>query len=204
MALPGPLGTQFSAESLGDKLAQYCSIVQYIRANQVLAADSIEIGTLFGGSCLAKLIAMRDLDVQGKIICIDPMTGYYNQQVDPMTGLEVTPEVLYRNLEIFSFPRETVELREVFSNSDQAYDGLDGHRFATLMIDGDHSYDGVLHDWERYRMFVTIGGFVLFDDYADPSWPDVAAAVRRVLSSRPSQWKACGQLGTTFILQRIS
>lgn len=149
-----------------------------------------------------KLIAMRDLGVQGRIICIDPMTGYYNQEVDPTTGLEVTPEVFYNNLETFSFPKETVELRQVFSNSDQAYDGLDERRFATLMIDGDHSYDGMLYDWECYQRFVTVGGFVLFDDYSDPNWPDVTVAVNKILSMLCSEWKPCGKLGTTFILQR--
>lgn len=188
---------------VGDKLAQYCSIVQYVRANEVLAVDSIEIGTLFGGSCLAKLIAMRDLGLQGKIVCIDPMTGYYDQQVDPVTGRKVSPEVLYRNVEILSFPRESVELRQVLSTCVEAYDGLDESRFATLMIDGDHSYIGVLHDWECYQRFVAVGGFVLFDDYSHPSWPHVTSAVRKVLGSLSSQWKACGQLDTTFILQRV-
>ncbi|MHC4325779.1 MAG: O-methyltransferase, partial [Planctomycetota bacterium] len=57
---------------LGDKVLQYLSIVQFVRATSSKTVDSIEIGTLFGGSCLAKLFAMRDLGVGGRIICIDP------------------------------------------------------------------------------------------------------------------------------------
>jgi len=188
---------------LGDKLAQYCSIVQFVRSTGAEAFDNIEIGTLFGGSCLTKLFAMRDLGVRGKVICIDPMDGYYGQSTDPITGMEVNSKILYRNLEIFRFSGESIELRQTFSNSDQAYAGLNEGRFATLMIDGDHSYDGVIHDWECYRRFIGINGFVLFDDYDDPSWPDVTNAVNKIINSDSQRWRSCGRLGTTFIFQRI-
>ncbi len=39
---------------LGDKLAQYLTIVQFFRESGLKNSDSIEIGTLFGGSLLIK------------------------------------------------------------------------------------------------------------------------------------------------------
>jgi cephalosporin hydroxylase len=188
---------------LGDKIAQYFSIVQYARAQNVSEMDSIEIGTLFGGSCLSQLSAMRNLNVKGKVVCIDPMAGYYDQKTDPKTGIEVNPEVFYHNLEIFSFSKASVELRQFKSDMEGAYNNLAEGQFATLIIDGDHSYDGVMHDWDCYNRFIAKGGFVLFDDYDEPYWPDVTTAVDQIANNLSEQWHPCGKLGTTFIFQRV-
>lgn len=36
-----------------------------------------------------------------------------------------------------------------------------------VFIDGDHSYEGALNDFERFGRRVRVGGAVLFDDYAN-------------------------------------
>ncbi|MHC4911736.1 MAG: FkbM family methyltransferase, partial [Planctomycetota bacterium] len=187
---------------LGDKLLQYLSIVQVTRATGSKAIDSIEIGTLFGGSCLARLFAMRDLGVQGKVVCIDPMTGYYDQQLDPNAGIPVTAEVFFRNIDSFGFSREAIDLREVKSEDPQALTGLREKSFATLLIDGDHSYRGVRYDWENYSKFVCPDGTVLFDDYTNRRWPDIGVFVNELKGSLPRGWKELGCLGTTLLLRR--
>ena len=54
---------------LGDKLLQYLSIVQVARATGSKTVDSIEIGTLFGGSaCIAGMTGCE-------VFCIDPLDG---------------------------------------------------------------------------------------------------------------------------------
>jgi len=190
---------------MGDKLSQYCSIIQFVRARRTLNMDGIEIGTLFGGSCLMKLFAMRHSGVNGKVICIDPMAGFYDNTNDPVTGLGVTPETLFRNLALFSFPKESIDLRQVFSDDAEATAGLGLGRFATLLIDGDHSFEGVIKDWEHYNLFVAKGGYVLFDDYDEPIWPSVTEAVNKILDSlSEEEWRPCGKLGTTFVLQRLA
>jgi predicted O-methyltransferase YrrM len=37
-----------------------------------------------------------------------------------------------------------------------------------LFIDGDHTYDGVKNDFERYDKYVKINGYIIFDDYHHP------------------------------------
>ena len=37
-----------------------------------------------------------------------------------------------------------------------------------LFIDGDHTYDGVKNDFERYNKYVKKNGYVIFDDYHHP------------------------------------
>lgn len=47
-----------------------------------------------------------------------------------------------------------------------------------LFIDGDHSYDGVINDFNNYERFVRPGGYIVFDDYNDSkSSPEVKIAV---------------------------
>jgi glycosyltransferase involved in cell wall biosynthesis len=187
---------------LGDKVLQYLSIVQFVRATSSKIVDSIEIGTLFGGSCLTKLFAMRDLGVGGKVICIDPMSGYYGQPLDPDTGIAVTADVFFENVSQFGFPKESVELRQLKSNDPRAMEGLREQFYATLMIDGDHSYNGVRFDWENYNRFVCDKGIVLFDDYANHAWPDIGIFITELKDSFPRGWKELGCLGTTLLLGR--
>ncbi|MEA3437149.1 MAG: CmcI family methyltransferase [Thermodesulfobacteriota bacterium] len=187
---------------LGDKVAQYLAIIQFFRKSGVEGADSIEIGTLFGGSCLIKLMAMRDLNVGGKIICIDPMEGYYGNKVDPYSGLEVKTDILFNNLDIFGFSKEAIELKRMPSNENQATAGLVEGAYATLMIDGDHSYQGVRSDWDQYNNFVSKGGFILLDDYAEPAWPDITKFVKELIGILPPDWDVIGQIGTTFLLKK--
>lgn len=47
-----------------------------------------------------------------------------------------------------------------------------------LFIDGDHSLDGVLNDFNLYKDLVNVGGYIVFDDYYDDVHsPDVKLAV---------------------------
>jgi predicted O-methyltransferase YrrM len=61
-----------------------------------------------------------------------------------------------------------------------------------VTIDGDHSYEGVRNDFERFGRRVRVGGAVLFDDAAGdgvfPSHEDtVGRLVREITSTRDYQ-----------------
>jgi hypothetical protein len=47
------------------------------------------------------------------------------------------------------------------------------HPHDVLIIDGDHSYDGVKADFVNYMAAVKRGGYIIFDDYDAPEWPDI-------------------------------
>ena len=187
---------------IGDKLLQYLTIVQYARTNGNSEVNSIEIGTLFGGSCLIKLLALRDHNLSGKIICIDPMEGYYDKKKDPDTGLPIKSDIFYKNLDRFDFSKESVELREFKSNQKEAQIGLEKGSFGILMIDGDHSYEGVKQDWETYKQYVASDGIVLFDDFQDHNWPGVNKFIKELTADLPTNWSTTGYLGTTLLISK--
>ncbi len=62
------------------------------------------------------------------------------------------------NLEKFGFSSDNVELRQMLSTDVLADEGFHEGTFATLLIDGDHSYNGVIQDWRRFGRFVCSGG----------------------------------------------
>lgn len=53
-----------------------------------------------------------------------------------------------------------------------------------LFIDGDHSYEAVIKDFNNYKDLVCKGGFIIFDDYHDKrSSPNVFRAVNNIVKS---------------------
>ena len=51
-----------------------------------------------------------------------------------------------------------------------------------LFIDGDHSLDGVLNDFNLYKDLVNVGGYIVFDDYYDNVHsPDVKKALDEII-----------------------
>jgi cephalosporin hydroxylase len=53
-----------------------------------------------------------------------------------------------------------------------------------LFIDGDHSFNAVISDFNMYSDLVAIGGYIVFDDYNDAIYsPEVKQAVDSLLPS---------------------
>lgn len=53
-----------------------------------------------------------------------------------------------------------------------------------LFIDGDHSYNGIMRDFNMYSSLVNIGGYIVFDDYNDYVYsPAVKLAVDDIIKN---------------------
>lgn len=64
------------------------------------------------------------------------------------------------------------------------YNQLPINEIDVLFIDGDHSYNGVIKDFELYSPKVVSGGFIVFDDYFDNHHsPEVFSAVNDIVKS---------------------
>ena len=188
---------------LADRLSQYLAVAQFVRQTRAACVDTLEIGTLFGGSCLMALTAMRDLGVIGTVTCIDPLTGYYDVTSDPTSGVPVSAGTLYRNLESCGFGPDRIDLRACLSSDPAAIEGLDPGHFGVVLIDGDHTMSGVGADWHRFSPLVADRGLLLLDDYGEPAWPDVTLFADTRAAADP-EWRRAGCLGTTLVLCRRS
>jgi hypothetical protein len=162
----------------------------------------LEIGVLFGGAILSKMIVLDKLNSRQKVIAIDPFAGYYNEMTDPITGLRVTKDNIYKNIQRFKLNPGMIRIIQKYSSEVNLSKDLNNLKIISLMIDGDHSYNGIKSDWYKFSNLVEKGGFVLFDDYSDPSWPDVTKFVNELIESNNKNWKVVGKVDTTIVFER--
>ena len=106
------------------------------------------------------------------------------------------------NVERFGFPRSQVEIVQHYSTETEAIDAVRELKVASLFIDGDHSYDGVKADWVNFSPFVIPGGYVLFDNYNDPNFPDITAFAHRELKNSSEGWCIVGSMNISLLLRR--
>ncbi|XSG82625.1 MAG: class I SAM-dependent methyltransferase [Methyloligella sp. ZOD6] len=138
----------------------------------------LEIGTLFGVGAAIMYELLRPRFDSVSITLLDPLDGYYGKDVpDVLTGQPISEEILRENLDRAGVESSDVTLIKNFSTEDHAIKMASARQYDVLIIDGDHTYDGVKFDFEHYAPMVKIGGYVIFDDYGSQDWPDVTEYV---------------------------
>ncbi|RJG40880.1 class I SAM-dependent methyltransferase [Mesorhizobium sp. DCY119] len=134
----------------------------------------LEIGTLFGiGAAAVYEAAANEADTV-HITVIDPLDGYYGaDNNDLLTGAKITEATLRQNWLQAPIPEENFTIIKHLSSDTEAMEAASKRKYDVLIIDGDHSYDGVKFDFEHYSHLVRPGGYILFDDYDVKAWPDI-------------------------------
>jgi hypothetical protein len=191
--------------SFEDKLVQGLSYLNVSRKFKRLSAIHMEIGVLFGGSCILKGILLKDEKLQNKhcVLAIDPFSGYYDQKYDPTSGLPVNKKTLLSNLNIFNIdPKNILILKMRSQKYSLIIPKLINKNIISLMIDGDHSFDGIKNDFFNYATLIIKGGYLIIDDYGDKNWPEVNNFTNNFILTNPD-WKTLIHYDTTLILEKI-
>jgi len=138
----------------------------------------LEIGSYIGSS--ASLIMQNKFKTN--LICIDPCVLDKSHYKEELSQVQVLNNNLTRNnINNYNFcvyPKfsQDTELLQELKNKNTKVD--------ILFIDGDHSYDAVIRDWNNYMDFVNYGGFICFDDYYDDIYsPEVRPAVDYIVKN---------------------
>lgn len=142
----------------------------------------VEIGCWQGRSAalMAQLIKTSGKQVQ--LVCIDPFddggpdlwnTTYYKELKAPLRELFDKHTAPYADI------IKTVQLKSV-----DAADQFADHSIDFIMIDGDHTYEGVHADIEAYLPKMRPGSIMSGDDYY---WPGVTRAANEFFSGRGLQ-----------------
>jgi predicted O-methyltransferase YrrM len=130
-----------------------------------------EIGSFNGGS----LSLMLSHNYETEMNCIDPL------------HLERTSRtIIEKNIDKYNKNNYKVNIFQNFSTDNLLLKKLRETNFKTdiLFIDGDHSYDVVMKDYNNFVNFVNPGGWIIFDDYEDYEHsPDVKIAVNDIIKS---------------------
>ena len=147
--------------------------------------DILEIGTLFGVSMAIVYDNCRGFFSGVHITVIDPLQGYYDKSFDSITMMPVTRDIFIHNMQRMNIPQSDYTIIEKLSTEDKAIEQASKRRYNLLIIDGDHSYSGVKHDFNNYRHLVKRGGYIVFDNYNDPGWPEVKDFVDKEVVGLP-------------------
>ena len=154
------------AEQLIHERLVIYSLVFALRPQRIL-----EIGTHWGGTATIMKAALDDFG-NGKIICVDP-----NPLITPKLLEELSPRI--RIIKGFS-PAVLPKAVE-----------MAGGRFDFALIDGDHTYEGVLRDIEGVIPVLTDGANVIFHDSHN-------ADIRRAIDEQADRFRDvftdCGEL----------
>ncbi|MFN8542829.1 MAG: class I SAM-dependent methyltransferase [Candidatus Binatia bacterium] len=118
----------------------------------------LEIGTYRGGSAAIVATAMDALGSSGRVVCVDA-----GHEVDP----PVWERIRHRATQVIGRSPEVLPSARVAGG---------GEPFDLVLIDGDHSYEGVLRDAHAVLDHVAPGAYLLCHDGFNPG---VAAALDR-------------------------
>ena len=78
---------------------------------------------------------------------------------------------------------------------------LIGEPISIILIDGDHSYQGVVNDCDHFLHLVKKGGYACFHDYGRESLPEVYNAVRDFMDGN-QHWTEHQHVGTLGVWRR--
>jgi hypothetical protein len=98
-------------------------------------------------------------------------------------------------------PKSDYKIIQHLSTDDTAVKAASERKYDYLLIDGDHSIEGVAADFELYGPMVKPGGVMIFDDYDTKDWPAIKPFVDEYV--RPNQdWLWIGGEWRTGIFRR--
>lgn len=139
----------------------YSELYDFFVDDSVDDSKIVEIGSFFGKSTeyLLKKINQSGKDI--KVFCIDTFEGTQNEEFH----LNLVNEHGGDIYEDFCKNIDAAKVTILKDYSNNCSDIFDNCSIDYLMIDGDHSYDGVTSDINNYFYKVKPGGYICGDDY---------------------------------------
>ncbi|MFF3325411.1 class I SAM-dependent methyltransferase [Streptomyces sp. NPDC002889] len=166
----------------------------------------LEIGTLYGVFASALVRMVHRAGIEPDLTIVDPLAGLQlqpgtAQNADP-TGTPVREDVVRANLALGG-NRAALEARiqQGFSSDPEVRAAVSDREYGVIIVDGDHSMEGVASDLEWVEQIVASGGIVVLDDCGDKAWPGVQEALDKHLATGTSRLELLGTVATSAYLR---
>lgn len=155
----------------------------------VLAGNGnhLEIGSMWGGSAILAALTKKEYGISGKVYCIDPFISTDNSPDFPHDKPD-------RNIVIENARLMGVELEIIEAYSDPF--PLQGHKFASAFVDGDHAGHWPLTDWNNVKKVARV---VIYHDLY-PHEPNVMQAVEVIRKDKG--WGEVEQVGSLAVWRK--
>ena len=158
--------------------------------------DHLEIGCLWGGTAILAALAKRENNVPGQVYTIDFMQGGYWVHGDPSVGFAIpTQTKVLDNINTF----DVADLVTVIKASSNPLPIEKNIRPVSVLIDGGHSYEACLQDWENVNKLDP--KFVLIHDYGTGKHPGVQSVVDEVIL-KDANWNCVKVVNTMVVMER--
>jgi predicted O-methyltransferase YrrM len=172
-----------------DRLLKEASVVQDLKSQEgvmsrfydlfesgVIEGDILEIGCFLGKTTVFLTRMCEELYPDRKVFSIDPHTDDSLQEITAPNKQQGTVHQHFIN--------HTKHLKNHKYYREYSFDvacKFEDKSLAFAFIDGLHSYEGVIKDYELYIPKIKLGGIVVFDDYLTPKF-GVGRAIKEVIS----------------------
>jgi hypothetical protein len=165
--------------------------------------EVLEIGTLFGlfSGGMARQINRIGLEYQ--LTIVDPLADVQLQTTNPKpdtSGSPVSETVVRANLSLAGVDPGRMRLLKGFSGDPMLQAAISDRAYGVIIIDGDHSAEGVAVDLILAEKIVASRGIVVLDDYGDRNWPGVEQATAAHLAG-PTRFELIGVVATSAFLR---
>jgi hypothetical protein len=177
--------------------------------------EVLEIGTLHGLFATALTRMLHREGIEPRLTIVDPLVGSQLQpdavrdNADP-TGTPVREDVVRANLAMAGTAlgphggeTPTARIHKGFSQDPDIRAAVSDRRYGVIVVDGDHSREGVLADLEWVEEIIDDGGIVVLDDYGDAAWPGVREAMETHLGNGRSKLDFVGAVATSAFLRKV-
>ncbi|WP_274559380.1 class I SAM-dependent methyltransferase [Streptomyces spiramyceticus] len=168
--------------------------------------EVLEIGTLHGLFAAALMRMLHRTGIEATLTIVDPLAGSQLQpgtsDYEEPTGTPVREDVVRANLALGGGrPGVEARIRQGFSGDPDVRAEISDRKYGVIVVDGDHSFEGVRADLEWVELIAAQGGIVVLDDYGDGRWPGVKDALDKHLAGGDSRLQMVGRVATSAFLR---
>jgi hypothetical protein len=165
--------------------------------------EILEIGTLYGifAGGMARQLDRIGLDPQ--ITIVDPFMGGQLQRGkvrQDASGSPVTEVVARANLRLSGVSDHRIRVVHGYSEDPAIQEAVSDREYGLMIIDGDHSAEGVAVDLALAERVVAPQGIVVIDDYGDSKWAGVKLATTAHLAAA-TRFDLVGVVATSAFLR---
>ncbi|MCK1795408.1 class I SAM-dependent methyltransferase [Streptomyces sp. XM4193] len=165
----------------------------------------LEIGTLYGlfAGCLARQLLRAGIPYE--LTIVDPIASVQLQEemtidVDA-SGTPINEDVVRANLHYTGVLPDRLRLLRGYSTAPRIHTALAGSEFGVIVVDGDHSAQGVKADLDWVEQLAAPGAVIVVDDYDDRVWQGVKEATDKHLADGGTRLRKIGQVTTSAFLR---
>ncbi|WP_345644836.1 class I SAM-dependent methyltransferase [Streptomyces tremellae] len=167
--------------------------------------DVLEIGTLYGLFSASLLRMLHRAGIEPSLTIVDPLAGGQLQPGTPEgpdpTGTPVRMDVVRANLAFGGAAGGGARIVRGFSGDEEVRARVSDRAYGVIVVDGDHSAEGVRADLEWAEEIAAPGGVVVVDDYGDARWEHVKRAADAHLARPGSRFDLLGTVSTSAFLR---